>query len=422
MHTRNTIKSKLTDMSTIDTAKLFAFINSSGHDMVALEKLLTSHPALAPENGGDGESEKCDALLTWLAEQGLTNVERYDAPDCRVKSGTRPNAVVTIPGQSDDYTVWVMAHLDVVPVGERSLWHTDPWTVVEKDGILYGRGVEDNQQGLVSAVFAALAYVKNGIVPAHTVKLLFMADEEVGSIYGIKYLLKSQKLFRKQDIIVIPDGGDSKGETIEVAEKNILWLRIHVAGKQTHGSRPDSGHNACLAADALAVSLHDMTSVFNNHDSLFEPDYSTFEPTMRAANVESINIIPGDDIFCMDCRILPCYTLKEVLAEVRRRCDEIEVTYSVSVDYTMPQAEESPATPVDAPVVTKLTAAIQKAHGITARTIGIGGGTVGADLRVQGYNAAVWSTLDDMAHQPDECCKISNIKADAETLAMLFWE
>ena len=312
-------------MSTIDTAKLFAFINSSGHDMVALEKLLTSHPALAPENGGDGESEKCEALLTWLAAQGLTNVERYDAPDCRVRNGKRPNAVVTIPGRSDEYTVWVMTHLDVVPVGERTLWHTDPWTVVEKDGILYGRGVEDNQQGLVSTVFAALAYVKNGIVPAHTVKLLFMADEEVGSTYGIKYLLKSQKVFRKQDIIVIPDGGDSKGETIEVAEKNILWLRIHVAGKQTHGSRPDTGHNACLAADALAVSLHDMMLVFNKHDSLFEPDYSTFEPTKRAANVESINIIPGDDIFCMDCRILPCYTLKEVLAEVRRRCDEIEV-------------------------------------------------------------------------------------------------
>lgn len=409
-------------MNETDTAKLFDFINSSERDMVALEKLLTSFPSLAPENGGDGEAEKCDALIKWLAGYGLTNVERYDAPDCRAKGGIRPNAVVTIPGQSDEYAVWSMAHLDVVPVGERSLWHTDPWTVVEKDGRLYGRGVEDNQQGLVSSVFAALAYVKNGIVPAHTIKLLFMADEEVGSVYGIKYLLKSQKLFRKQDIIVIPDGGDSRGETIEVAEKNILWLRIHVAGKQTHGSRPDSGHNACLAADALALSLHDMTSVFNKHDSLFQPDYSTFEPTMRAANVESINIIPGEDTFCMDCRILPCYTLKEVLAEVRSRCDEVEKKYGVKIDYTTPQAEESPATPTDAPVVVKLAAAIKKARGVTAKTIGIGGGTVGADLRVQGYNAAVWSTLDDMAHQPDEYCKISNIKADAETLAVLFSE
>ena len=409
-------------MNETDTEKISEFINSSERGMVELETLLTACRALAPENGGDGETGKCGVLLKWLADHGLTDTVHYDAPDCRVKSGVRPNVVVTVPGKSDDYAVWVMTHLDVVPAGDQSLWHTDPWTVAEKDGKLYGRGVEDNQQGLVSAVFAALAYVKNGIIPAHTVKLLFMADEEVGSVYGIKYLLKSQKLFRKQDIIVIPDGGDSRGETIEVAEKNILWLRVHVAGKQTHGSRPDSGHNACLAADALALSLHDMTSVFNKHDPLFEPDYSTFEPTMRSANVESINIIPGEDTFCMDCRILPCYTLKEVLTEVRRRSDEIEKKYGVKIDYTTPQAEESPATPADAPVVVKLAAAIKKAHGITAETIGIGGGTVGADLRVQGYNTAVWSTLDDMAHQPDEYCKISSIQADARTLAVLFDE
>lgn len=400
--------------------KLFDFIDGSGRGMTELEKLLTSHQALAPENGGQGEAEKCDALMAWLKEQGITDIRRYDAPDPRVQGGIRPNAVAVIPGASDDYAVWVMAHMDVVPVGERSLWHTDPWKVTEKDGRLYGRGVEDNQQGLVSAVYAALAYIKNGITPAHTVKLLFMADEEVGSTYGIKYLLKTQNLFRKQDIIVIPDGGDSNGETIEVAEKNILWLRVRVTGKQAHGSRPDTGRNACLAADDLALRLHALSAVFDKHDPLFEPDYSTFEPTMRLANVESVNIIPGDDTFCMDCRILPCYTLKEVLAEVRKRCDEVEKQYGVKADYTTPQAEESPATPVDAPVVTKLSEALHEAHGITARTIGIGGGTVGADLRKLGYNAAVWSTLDDMAHQPDEYCTVDNIKKDAKTLAVLF--
>jgi succinyl-diaminopimelate desuccinylase len=407
--------------SIMDTkSAVFGYIDKSGDGMVELEKILTSCRALAPENGGQGETEKCDALLSWLAGQGLEDTVHYDAPDSRVKSGKRPNVVLTVPGKSDEYAVWVMAHLDVVPAGERALWHTDPWTVTEKDGRLYGRGVEDNQQGLVSAVFAALAFVKNGIVPAHTVKLLFMADEEVGSTYGIKYLLKTQKLFRRNDIIVIPDGGDSEGATIEVAEKNILWMKVHVEGKQTHGSRPDAGRNACLAADDLALRLHDMMNVFDKHDSKFEPDYSTFEPTMRYANVEGVNIIPGDDVFCMDCRILPCYTLAEVNAEARRRCSEVEKKYGVKISYTTPQAEESPATPDNAPAALKLAAAIKEAHGITAKTIGIGGGTVAADLRQLGYNAVVWSTLDDMAHQPDEYCIIENIKKDAKTLALLF--
>ena len=67
--------------------KLFDFIDGSGRGMIELEKLLTSHQALAPENGGQGEAEKCDALMAWLKEQGITDIRRYDAPDPRVQKG-----------------------------------------------------------------------------------------------------------------------------------------------------------------------------------------------------------------------------------------------------------------------------------------------------------------------------------------------
>ena len=396
-------------------------IRAHERDMVGLETLLTSHPALAPESDGDGELEKCVALEGWLTAHGFTDLQRFDAPDERVSSKIRPNLVATIRGKSDALTIWVMAHLDVVPIGERSMWQTDPWQVVEKDGKLYGRGVEDNQQGLVSGVFAALACIETGIIPAYTVKLLFMADEECGSAYGIRYLLeKHENLFRKQDVIIIPDGGDAKGETIEIAEKNILWLRVHTQGRQCHGSRPDEGNNACVAACDLALRLHDLERHFNATDALFTPDHSTFQPTKREPNVGGVNIIPGDDVFYMDARILPQYALDTVRAEVQNRIAAVEKQYGVQIDTQELQAEQSPATPANAPVVTKLAAAIKEAHGITAKTIGIGGGTVGAYLRCKGYNAAVWSTMDELAHQPNEYCIIENIIKDAETLAAVF--
>ncbi len=115
--------------------------------MVELETVLNGVQALAPENGGDGESKKCAALESWLVKNNITQLQHFDAPDSRVSSGMRPNLVATIPGKSTDYAVWVMAHLDVVPVGELSLWNTDPWKVVEKDGRIYGRGVEDKSAG-----------------------------------------------------------------------------------------------------------------------------------------------------------------------------------------------------------------------------------------------------------------------------------
>lgn len=396
------------------------FLNSQRNKIIELETLLTSIPAIAPEGGGDGETKKCDALENWLKSEGFTNIERFEAPDNRVSSGKRPSLVITIPGLDDSQRIWVMAHIDVVPTGDLSLWKTDPWKVEEKDGRIYGRGVEDNQQGLCSAVFAALYYLRNNITPSHTVKLLFAADEENGSEYGIIWLIKNTSLFKKNDLVLIPDGGDPEGKTIEIAEKNLLWLQVHVKGKQTHGSRPDSGANACLAACDLSLRLHKLENVFNNKDKLFEPDYSTFQPTKREKNVDSINIIPGEDTFCMDCRILPCYKLSDVLTEVDRCCKEVEKEYGVSVDYKTPQRSESPATPVDAPVAQKLAAALKKVHNIDAKFIGIGGGTVGAELRREEIDAVVWSTLDDQAHQPNEYCIIDNLIKDSETLIELF--
>lgn len=399
---------------------LKAFIESSTKDMVELERILTAQKALAPESGGDGELAKVAVLENYLKANGITRLERLDAKDSRVSSGIRPNLIATIPGNRDDYAIWLCAHLDVVPTGAMKLWESDPWTVVEKDGKIYGRGVEDNQQGLVSSVFAALAFVRQHIIPEHTIKLLFMADEEFGSVYGMQYLVREHlDLFGKEDRILIPDGGDAKGETIEIAEKNIFWLRFRTLGRQAHGSRPDQGKNAALAASELALKINGLEQVFDKRDSLFDPPYSTFQPTMHEANVSTVNIIPGEDVFYADCRINPCYTLDEVRAEVRSRVHAIETKYGVTVEVSEVQAESSLPTPQDAPVVRDLTEALKAVHGISARCVGIGGGTVGAYLRNKGYNCVVWSTLDETAHQPNEYAVIANIVRDAETIAYM---
>ena len=399
---------------------LETYLDNSKEMLVELQTLLTSIPAIAPESGGDGELEKSIALEKWLKEKGFANIEHFDAPDSRVSSGIRPNMVATIEGENDDRTIWIMAHLDVVPVGEISHWNTDPWTVVEKDGKLYGRGVEDNQQGLVSGVIAALAFLENNIKPQNTVKLLFVADEEVGSAMGIQYLLKEHNLFRKQDIIIIPDGGDPKGETIEVAEKTGYPLTITVRGQQVHGSRPDLGSNACLAASALSLRLNDLENVFNKKDPIFESDYSTFQPTKREANVPNFNTIPGEDVFWMDCRILPCYDIADIQAEVKKRIAEVEKQYNVTVICEEGNVKKTPATPVDAPVVIELQKALKEIRGIEGKPIGIGGGTVGAYLRLEGFYAAVWSTLDDTMHSPNENSSIKNTIDDAKIFAYIF--
>jgi len=271
----------------------------------------------------------------------------------------------------------------------------------------------------VSSVFAALSFLKNGIRPAHTVKLLFVADEEVGSAYGIQFLLREHDLFRKDDLIVIPDGGDKDGSTIEIAEKNLMWLRVVTKGKQTHGSRPDQGANAHLAACEFAVALNGLERKFGRRDSLFEPNRSTFQPTKKEANVPNINTIPGEDVFCMDCRILPCYPLAKVRVEISRIARKIEKKHGVTISWTEEQSVESRATSPDAPVVKALSQAVKKVYGVETRPIGIGGGTVAASLRNAGFDAVVWSRMDETAHQPNEYCILDNLAGDSCVLAAL---
>ncbi|GAB1458123.1 M20 family metallo-hydrolase [Spirochaetota bacterium] len=348
--------------------KALDYLDKAEAGVIELEKLLTSIPALAPESGGDGEWKKAEALEAWLRKQGMTQIEHHDAPDDRVSAKKRPNLVVTIPGKEKGKRLWIMAHTDVVPEGDRSLWDTEPFEAVVKGGKIYGRGVEDNQQGLVSSVFAALALMKHGIVPEHDVKLLFVADEEFGSVFGIQWLLANRNLFEKDDLIVVPDSGSSDGSEIEVAEKNVCWLKLVTKGKQCHASRPDDGANAFLANCDLALRLNAMErDVFSAKNPIFVPDRTTITPTKKDANVPNINTVPADDSFYVDMRILPQYSIDEVLAEAAKRARVVESIYGVKVSIEVVQRNESPPTAVDAPVVLLLKEAIVATYGRKAR-------------------------------------------------------
>jgi succinyl-diaminopimelate desuccinylase len=403
--------------------KIFEFIDGCEELAIELQTELTKRPAVSPGSGGEGELEKCKFLERWLKDQGIDALERHDAPDPRAKGGVRPNLIATIDGEDGGAlpSLWIMSHLDVVPVGELSLWSSDPWTVVNKNGRLTGRGVEDNQQGLVSSVLAALSLVKLKIRPPRTLKLLFAADEECGSVFGIDWLLKNRRhLFKNDDFVLIPDGGDPAGEIIEIAEKNQLWLKVHTTGKQAHASRPEQGRNAFLAGADLALRLRSgLMRKFSARDSLFEPDYTTVEPTKKEANVPNVNTIPGDDVFYIDIRALPCYTISEILEEARRIKAGVEQEYGVQVELTAIQSMESKPTPTSSPIVKMLSATAKRVLGVETRLVGVGGGTVGAFLRNEGIASVVWSRMDNTAHQPNEYCVIENLLSDAKVMACM---
>ena len=403
--------------------KIFEKIDSYREEVIYLEEELTKRPAISPENGGKGELKKALFVEEYLKRIGVKEIKRYDAKDERAEGGIRPNIVAEIPGERTDRKVWIMSHLDVVPPGDLNKWKTDPWKIKVDGDRIYGRGTEDNQQGIVSSLLVAKAFLETGIKPLYTLSLLFVSDEELGSNYGIKYLLENYTLFNKEDIIVVPDGGEPDGSMIEVAEKGILWIKFTISGRQTHASTPERGINAHKAGARLITKLDTLYKLFPDKDELFDPPISTFEPTKKEKNVPAVNIIPGEDIFYFDCRILPKYSFKEVIKEVERFVKEVEQEHNVKISLEFPQREEpAPATPPDSLVVKKLKKAIKAVYNVEAKPMGIGGGTVASYIRKKGFHTAVWARMDETMHSPNEYALIPNIIGDAKVFAYICLE
>jgi succinyl-diaminopimelate desuccinylase len=399
--------------------KVVKKIEELEEEMINFQKGITTIKALSPINGGEGEWDKAMHIKDFLAKNGFTDIQQIDAPDKDAKNGKRPNLIARIKGKSSEKTIWLMAHMDVVPEGDLKKWDTNPWEVVAKNGKLYGRGTEDNQQSLTSSVFTAIAFLKTETQPEFDLGLILVADEETGSGRGLDYIIQNHpNLIKNHDLILVPDAGEPDGSMIEIAEKSIVWIKFTSKGKQTHASLPAKGINAFRAASNLVVRLNQLHNIFGEKDDVFDPPLSTFEPTKKEANVPNVNTIPGEDVFYLDCRLLPHYKADDLLKEVRKICDGIEHDFNVKIDIETPQLLQAPpATPMDSEIVERLKKAIKEIYDVDAKPMGIGGGTVAAVFREVNLPVAVWSTIDDVCHQPNEYAVISNMVNDAKVFA-----
>lgn len=393
-------------------------LESLREEMVNFLVELCSIPAVNPSFGGEGEYQRAIWLANFLEEHALP-VQIMEVDDHSVPQGKRLNLVSRLPGSGGQGTLWIVAHMDTVAAGDLNTWETEPFSPVIRDGCIYGRGVEDNGQAIACMVYSMITLKQLGLQPKKDLGLLFVSDEEAGSTYGLKHLAE-HGLFKPEDEALVPDAGCADGSFIEVAEKSILWCKFTVIGKETHGSRPHDGLNAGWVGTLFAVELIEtLRRKYCDRDILFDPPYSTFELTQKFANVSSPNVVPGKDVFAVDFRILPSWDLKALVSDIEQLVTKYEYEYKVTINYAFPQWVDAPLpTSSEAEVVKKLSNVL-KQRGLSPTIGGIGGGTCAAILRERGIPAVVWSTIDELAHQPNEYAVIDNLVEDTKTIVAL---
>lgn len=167
---------------------------------------------------------------------------------------------------SGEETVGILTHLDVVPAGEG--WDTDPFTLVEKDGRLYGRGTVDNKGAAVAALIALYALKVNCISLDKQVKVFFGCDEESG--WADMDYYKSH--FPEIDYVIAPDAF----YPIINREKGLLHLLVKRPAKPldtglailriTAGSRPN------IVPNRAECLLHAPFDIMEKAVTLFNED------------------------------------------------------------------------------------------------------------------------------------------------------
>ncbi len=398
---------------------MVAQVEKYRHEIVAYQRQLVAISAVGPANGGPGEMKKASVVEAWLAGMGFS-IDRCDAPDERVVGGARPNIIAVLPGATP--RIWVISHLDVVPPGSPDLWDGDPHVLRQDGDTIYGRGVQDNNYGILCPIFGLKALRDLAIDPIGQVGLVVVSDEETGSQYGIEYVLNRRlDLFGPNDWIIAPDAGRADSRLIEIAEKSQLWLKIDVRGRQAHASRPHEGLNALKVGARIIDRLAEAVDRYCGQDDLFMPPRSTFEPTMIEPGVSNINTIPGVFTFYLDCRVLPPYDLDQVKTGIRSFVESVAGEHGATAEVWAVQQRAAPEpTAPDSPVVQALKRCVSKVRGIDPVIGGVGGGTVASYVRMRKLPVAAWATIEPCSHQPNEYVRLDNLILDAAVFGCLF--
>jgi acetylornithine deacetylase/succinyl-diaminopimelate desuccinylase-like protein len=174
-------------------------------------------------------------------------------------SSERPNLIARIGGAGHGPPLLLQGHIDVVPAREAA-WSHDPFGGEITDGYVWGRGALDMKGGVAMMVAACLRALADGRELPTDVVFAALVDEEAGSDHGAAFLVREHpELFAGVRYAIGEFGGFSselagrRFYPIQVAEKQICWLRATFTGPGGHGSMPVRGGATAKLAAAMAA-------------------------------------------------------------------------------------------------------------------------------------------------------------------------
>ncbi len=303
-----------------------------------------------------GDEAACIEFVRGLLEDGGCETETYEhVPG-------RPNLVSRLPG-GDARPLLLQGHVDVVTTAGQT-WTHPPFSGLIEDGYVWGRGALDMKGGVAMLVDAFLRAKREQVALPGDLVLLILADEEHGGDHGAKFMAEEHaEVFDGIRYSLGEFGGftlhlgGKRFYPIQVAEKQICWLKATVRGPGGHGAMIHRGGTVARLAkllrdlDRKRLPVH-VTPVVREFveriaaelprkeatvmRSLLKPRFAdtalrllgdraaTTEPMLRntvTATIirggEKINVVPSEIVVELDGRALPGFGPDELIAEVQ---------------------------------------------------------------------------------------------------------
>jgi acetylornithine deacetylase len=354
-------------------------------------------------------------LIQWirdyLADHNIPS-DLVPAPDGQPKANLWASIGPAAPGG-----LVLSGHTDVVPV-EGQPWSSDPFTLIQRAGRLYGRGTSD-MKGFIALCLALVPEMlaRPLKVPIH---FAFSYDEEVGCLGAPHLIAELGRRFPKPALAII---GEPTELQLGTRHKGCYSFETEVTGRDGHSSQTHKGANAIVAAAEIVAELDRIAeelklSAFN--DANFEPPY----PTINVGRIEggtAVNIIARHCTVHWDFRATPgadpslvlpkleSLVAGTILPRLRRVAPEATII-------THPRAHVPPLADEPGGAAETLVKFLTGAN----QTIGLAFATEAGQFQAAGLSAIVCGPGSILqAHKPDEFIELTQIEAGEAFLRRL---
>ena len=353
-----------------------------------LAKQLIACRSVTPEDGGS-----LQMLATRLTNAGFT-CERLDR-------GAVRNLWARHGGGAP--VVCLAGHVDVVPTGPVDSWTNDPFTPVERDGCLFGRGAADMKTSVAAMVTAAERCVARTPNHAGSLTLLLTSDEEGAAVDGTAAVVRElQSRGDRIDASIVgePTSAGRLGDTIKNGRRGSLNGILTVKGIQSHIAYPDRGRNPILMALPALTALAAVE--WDRGTEYFSP--TSFQISDIHAGTGANNVIPGTLEVIFNFRFSTESTPEQLKTSVHALLDAHQVDYDLKWSLSgMPFLSPRGG------LVDVLRAAITDVTGITPALSTSGGTSDGRFLASVSREVVEFGPVGASIHGIDEHVRLADI-------------